>query len=293
MDAFPAYFSLTGKTVAIAGTGDLAEAKARLFAASPAEIRRLLGPDALGKAAYAGCVLAFIADADETFCAAAARAAREAGVPVNVTDRPALSDFSTPALIDRGSVVAAIGTGGASPMLAASLRGEIEDALPEGVGRLAALLHRLRDEIRDAKPDLAKRRDFLRQALDGPAAQAAMAGRMEDAERLMRQALTEATDRRVGWIKILDGRGPADLLSLRALRVLGEADAIAADEGADPHILMRARRDAPRLELNLEVLMERAGAGGRIVCVVADTAALKTALTEKNYTAQTLPIAAA
>lgn len=291
MDAFPAYFSLTGKTVAIAGTGDLAEAKLRLFEASPASIRRLLGPDALSRAAYAGCVLAFIADPDEVFCRAAARAAREAGVPVNVTDRPALSDFSTPALIDRGAVVAAIGTGGASPMLAASLRADIEDQLPEGIGRLAALLHRLRDEVRDKKPNLAERRDFLRQAMDGPAAQAAMAGRIEDAERLLRQALSEPLAARVGWIKILDGRGPADLLSLRALRTLGEADMIAADPAADPQILMRARRDAPRTTTAPEALIAQAKAGARIVCVTTDAARLAAEFAALGCAAAILPVA--
>jgi siroheme synthase-like protein len=293
MDAFPAYFSLLGKTVAIAGTGDLAEAKMRLFEASPAAVRRLLGPDALSRTAYDGCVLAFVADPDEIFCTAAARAARDAGVPVNVTDRPALSDFSTPALIDRGSVVAAVGTGGASPMLAASLRGDIEDRLPEGVGRLAALLHRLRDEVRDKKPDLAERRDFLRQALDGPAAQAAMAGRVEDAERLLRQALSEPTAARLGWIKILDGRGPVDLLSLRALRALGEADVIAAGADVDPQILMRARRDAPRVKPDPQTLLAQAKTGVRTVCVVTDGPALAAALAAEGHTAQTLPVATA
>ena len=291
MDAFPAYFSLIGKTVAIAGTGELAEAKLRLFESSPAVIRRLFAPDALSPDAYVGCVLAFIADPDEAFCRSAAAAARKAGAPVNVTDRPAISDFSTPALIDRGSVVAAIGTGGASPMLAARLRGEIEDRLPEGIGRLATLLQQLRDEVRERKPDLAERRDFLRQALDGPAAQAALAGRVEDAERLMREALAEPTGARVGWIKILDGRGPADLLSLRAVRTLGEADVIAADEAADPHILMRARRDAPRIAPDPAALIAHFRQGARIVCVVTDGQTLRAALAAHGHTAKTLPVA--
>jgi hypothetical protein len=237
--------------------------------------------------------LAFIADPDETFCTTAARAAREAGVPVNVTDRPALSDFSTPALINRGSVVAAIGTGGAAPMLAASLRADIEDHLPEGIGRLATLLHQLRDEVRNKKPNLAERRDFLRQALDGPAAQAALAGHVEEAERLLRQALTEPAGQRVGWIKILDGRGPADLLSLRALRTLGAADVIATGPGVDPHILMRARRDAPRIAPDPAVLIAQAKAGVRIVCVVTGGQALAAALAAQGHAAQTLPVATA
>lgn len=288
MDAFPAYFPLKDATVAIAGTGDLAEAKARLFGDSPAVVRRLVGPDALSRSAYAGCVLAFIADPDETFCAAAARAAREAAVPVNVTDRPALSDFTTPAIIDRGAVIAAVGTGGASPMLAASLRGEIENQLPEGVGRLAALLHRLQSEVRAARPDLAQRRDFLRAALSGPASEAAMAGRVEEAERLLRAALAEPLGARAGWIKLVSGAGPVDLLTLRALRALAEADVVASD-GAGPDILARARRDAPRVSIDAAALTARVLAGERIVCVVADVEALRASLAAHGLTSEILP----
>jgi len=39
MDAFPAYFPLTGRTVVIVGDGEGAQAKVRLFEGSPAEIR--------------------------------------------------------------------------------------------------------------------------------------------------------------------------------------------------------------------------------------------------------------
>src|SRR5665213_1170712 len=128
MDAFPAFFPLAGATVVIAGAGEAADAKLRLFDGSPATVRRL-----------AGAALAFVASSDDAFAEAAAGAARAAHVPVNVVDRPALCDFTTPAVIDRGAVVAAIGTGGASPMLATLLRHDIEARVPEGAGRVAAL----------------------------------------------------------------------------------------------------------------------------------------------------------
>src|SRR5688572_27240740 len=125
MDAFPAFFPLAGRTVVIAGEGEGAEAKARLFEGSPATVRRLSGPDATDPLSYQGAALAFVASADDAFAEAAAAAARKAHVPVNVVDRPKLCDFTTPAVIDRGEVVAAIGTGGASPMLATLLRHDI------------------------------------------------------------------------------------------------------------------------------------------------------------------------
>src|ERR1700761_8901058 len=109
MNAFPAYFPLAGKRVVIVGEGEGAEAKARLFAGSPAMVERLSSAAGADARAYIGAVLVSVPPPADAAAEAAARAARAAGVPVNVVDRPHLSDFVTPAVIDRGEVVAAIG----------------------------------------------------------------------------------------------------------------------------------------------------------------------------------------
>ncbi len=246
MDAFPAFFPLSGRTVVVAGSGEPAQAKLRLLAGSPARIVHLQGADAADPAAYAGAALAFVASADEAFAQAAAAAARAAHVPVNVVDRPQLCDFTTPAVIDRGEVVAAIGTGGASPMLATMLRADIEQRVPEGAGRVAALFRQMQDEVRAALPQLHERRAFLREALAGPAASAAMAGDMEGAARLLREALAGGFAAQ-GRLRIVVASGPVDLLTLRAVRALAAADLLVAEPGADPAIISLARRDAERL----------------------------------------------
>ena len=192
MDSFPAYFPLAGRRVVIVGSTDAADGKARLFDGSPAQVVRIDDGRALDPDTYRGAVLVFIASEDEAFDAAAARAAREAGAPVNVVDRPALCDFFTPALVDRGEVVAAVGTGGASPVLAQMLKEEIASRVPEGAGRVAALLRQFRDETRKAFPDMQQRAVFLRGVLTGPAAQAALDGDMEQARVLLREALDGA-----------------------------------------------------------------------------------------------------
>lgn len=268
MDAFPAYFALAGQTVVIAGSGEGAAAKARLFDGSPARLVRIDGDEAFEPKTYEGARLAFIDGEDMVFATRAAQAARAGGALVNVVDRPALSDFSTPALIDRGSLVAAVGTAGASPMLAAILRGEIESRIPEGAGRVAALLHRMKDEVREAFPDVADRRAFLREAAMGPAAEAAMAGNSEEAMAVLRRAMAQK-DARQGRLYLLDGSGPADLLSLRALRALAEADAIMADADCDPQVLVRARRDATRLSVDDEALASQVDRGLKVVRIIA------------------------
>jgi precorrin-2 dehydrogenase/sirohydrochlorin ferrochelatase len=272
VDVFPAFFPLAGRMLVIAGSGEAAEAKVRLFDGSPAQLERLEGAAALDPQSYAGAALAFVASEDDDFAAAAAAAARAAHVPVNVVDRPQLCDFTTPAVIDRGEVVAAIGTGGASPMLAALLRQDIEARVPEGAGRVAALFRSLQEEVRAALPDTARRRAFLRASLTGPAAEAAMAGDTARATRLLREAL--ASDRPpMGVVQFVDARGPADLLTLRAARALAGADVLIADEGAHGEVLGLARRDAERHgPTGVEHLAALAGEGRRVVRLIVGVA---------------------
>ncbi|WP_337185133.1 NAD(P)-dependent oxidoreductase [Phenylobacterium sp.] len=293
MDVFPAFFPLSGRTVVIAGEGEAAEAKARLFEGSPAEVVRLTGPDALDPRAYLGATLAFVAARDDDWARAAAEAARAANVPVNVVDRPALCDFTTPAVIDRGEVVAAIGTGGASPMLATMLRHDIEARLPEGTGQVAALFRSMQGEIRETLPEAAARRRFLRAALNGSAADAARKGDMEAAKARLRAALFEGPTPQ-GQVGYLDARGPADLLSLRAVRALAAADVLVVDADVHPDVLALARRDAERLTpRSVAELAKLAAEGLSVVRVVATPAwrAELAALNAAGVSADVLPIA--
>jgi precorrin-2 dehydrogenase/sirohydrochlorin ferrochelatase len=253
MDAFPAYFPLHGRTVVVAGEGEPAEAKARLFDGSPATIRRLARDKAFETAAYAGAALAFIAlaGADAERAAAAARAA---GVPVNVVDRPELCAFTTPAIVDRGSVVGAIGTGGAAPVLATLLRTELELTWPEDLGARAALARALQDEIRSALPGLRERRGFLRGLLRGPSVDA------DEARRRLASYVAPT-----GRVVEIEAGGPAGRLRLETIRALAEADVLSAEPGCDLAVLAFARRDALRVDgLGAGEAAERA-AGGEVV----------------------------
>jgi precorrin-2 dehydrogenase/sirohydrochlorin ferrochelatase len=189
MDSFPAFFPLRDAKVVIAGEGEMANAKARLFAGSPATLARVVGEAAAQPSSYAGARLVFVASEDPAFRRAAAAAARAAGVPVNVVDDPALCDFHTPAVIDRGAVVVAVGTAGAAPLLAAVLRDRLAAYVPPGVERFAALLGKRREAIRAAWPDIAARRAFLLDLLEGPGGQAALAGETDPIERRLDAAL--------------------------------------------------------------------------------------------------------
>jgi len=271
MEAFPAFFPLSGRRVVIAGEGEGAEAKARLLAGSSATVERVTGEAALSPDAYAGAALAFIASADAAFCDAASLAARGAGVPTNVVDHPELSEFHTPAIIDRGQLVAAIGTAGAAPIVAALVRADLEAKLPAGLGRLVELFGKLRAETRAALPDLAQRRALLRSMMGGPVAEAADAGDLAAAERLMRAALAEGAAM-LGVVWLIETPQARDLLSLRAARALAEADTLVLGIGVAADVAVLARRDAPRRDLaqtDAAFLLEEA-AQGRQTAVVAD-----------------------
>jgi precorrin-2 dehydrogenase/sirohydrochlorin ferrochelatase len=295
LNSFPAYFPLDGRKVVIAGVGEAAEAKARLFDGSPATLIRLEGHEAYLPGSYTGATLAFVASQDEVFVQAAARAARAARVLVNVVDRPELCDFNTPAVIDRGEVVAAVGTGGAAPVLATMLRNDIEMQVPEGTGRVAALLQKFQTEVRGALPALHERRAFLRDAVMGEAAEAARAGDMDKAGQLFREALAKGSARK-GVVRFVAGKGPADLLTLRAVRALGAADALVLDVDADPEVVKMARRDVERLDptaASPEQLVQMAREGRQIVLLITHAVdpTLVHALTQAAVTVEVLPSA--
>jgi len=210
----------------------------------------------------------FVASPDADFCAAAAKAAKSSGAAVNVVDHPELCDFHTPAIIDRGQVVAAIGTGGAAPMLAALLRADLEAKIPAALGPLAALLGRRREDIRRAFPDLVERRAFLRAVLEGPVADAARDADAGGADQALSKALAEGV-RPMGRVWLIAIPSRRDLLSLRAAKALAEADVLVVDE-TTTDVPVLARRDASwrRLkDVTADGLAEAAAAGRQVVVI--------------------------
>jgi uroporphyrin-III C-methyltransferase/precorrin-2 dehydrogenase/sirohydrochlorin ferrochelatase len=181
---------------------------------------------------------------------AVAALARAGNVPVNVVDRPGLSSFIFPAIVDRGEVVVAIGTGGASPVLARRLRERIEAILPARVGELATLLRRYRGRLSIARDGAQKVRRFWERVVDGPVGAAALTGRGWHAEAaLIRDIANLRVERAPTGTVHLVGAGPGDpdLLTLRALHTLQGADIVFYDELVTDEILDRARRDAERV----------------------------------------------
>lgn len=241
MAPYPIFLTLEGRPVLVLGEGPAADRRARTLAAAGARVRRAT---AFSPSLLDGCALASGADAPETALQALSAAAQARGIPVNIVDRPDLCSFLTPSVIDRDPVLIAVSTGGAAPVLARLLRQKIEAAVAPGWSRLAALAGRLQAEIRARFPDTAERRRVLERLLTGPAADRMLAGNEAEAEAIFREALAAGGDSQ-GFVWLVGaGPGAADLATLRALRLLGEADTIVHDRLGTEDVLKLARRDA-------------------------------------------------
>ena len=191
--------------------------------------------------------LAVICAAGDERDAVLAQRVRALGIPVNVVDQPLLSTFILPAVVDRGDVVVAIGTGGASPVLARRLREKIEALLPARIGEFASLLKRYREPFAATRHASVSLRRFWEHIVDGPVASLFFAGREAEAEAALANAVANSNRPSLpsGQVYLVGaGPGDPDLLTLRALHVLQSADIVFYDDLVDAEILGRARRDA-------------------------------------------------
>jgi uroporphyrin-III C-methyltransferase/precorrin-2 dehydrogenase/sirohydrochlorin ferrochelatase len=271
MRHFPVFLDLAAGPVVLVGSGAAALAKLRLLRAANADVR-WHRDDVADEVDLSDAVAVIAADggaADEVV-AARARALR---IPVNVVDRPELSTFLVPAIVDRGDVVVAIGTGGLAPVLARRLRARIEALLPARIGELAALMGRYRARLAGAIPTYAARRRFWERVVDGPIGAALLAGKPLAAEAALARAIGNPTHHapaRPPIVVIGAGLGDPDLLTLRALNALQDADVI-FHESVNAAVLDCARRDAERVVLSraAEPQVHAAVRAGRRVVVLA------------------------
>lgn len=264
MTGLPITFAVREHTVLVVGGGQRALPKIKRLDAAGARIN-LVAPgivpavaDLLSDAVEwvprafepgdaAGAILIFGATGVDEVDRAVAAAAREAGVPVNIVDRPDLCDFTMPAVIDRDPVMVAVSTGSAAPLLARQIRRRIEAALPAKIGNLARFAEKFRAAVRRMVPDHLIRRRLWEHVLDGPVASAVLRGDESAAGQAMLTLINSpsAQGDPSGSVAIV-GAGPGDpeLLTLRALHFLEQADVIIYDRLVGPAVLDMARRDA-------------------------------------------------
>ena len=266
---FPLFVDLHGRSVLVVGGGAVAARKVEALLDAGARVR--VGAPAVNAALARlrdqgrievldgdfqaewldGAWLAIAATDDAAVNSAVAAAGEARRIWVNVVDDARASSFHVPARIERGPLQLAISSGGGAPMLARHLRERLETELDESLGPLAELLSANRARIRARYPRLAERRRFFDGLLAGSLANCLRQGQHQQAEAVLEAAL-ELTPKtsKLGSVALV-GAGPGDpgLLTLRALRLLNQADVILHDRLVSPEVLRLARRDAEFVEV--------------------------------------------
>jgi uroporphyrin-III C-methyltransferase/precorrin-2 dehydrogenase/sirohydrochlorin ferrochelatase len=296
---FPVFFDLTAQRVLVVGGGEVALRKVALLERSGASVF-LVAPEVLPElkqraaeglmnlairefapADLDGARLVIVATSRRAVNRWIASLSEARGIPVNVVDDREASRFIVPAIIDRDPVLVAISTGGAAPVLARRLRERLEAAIPKKIGSLAVWLRALRHAARRRLRGTDERRRFFEAVVDGAAARRFIEGDARGAQVIAQQLLARSAvaAKPAGEVTLV-GAGPGDpeLLTLKALRALQDADVILHDRLVPEGLLDMARRDAARIcvgkaagnlgstqeEINA-LLIEHALKGSRVV----------------------------
>ena len=269
LERLPAFFDLAGKRVVVVGETEAVAWKVDLLAAAGALVEALSPAPcvALREVAaarenvtirrrgwtaqdFVGAAMIVAAAADEGEASALVQAAKAAGVPINIVDRPKFSDFSFGAIVNRSPLVIGVSTGGAAPVFAQAVRGRIETLVPESFKAWAQAARSWRPEVLSSGLDFLARRDFWRRFTRLAFARVEQPPTAHDREALLEEARAASASTARGRVTLV-GAGPGDpeLLTLKGLRVLAGADVVLFDDLVPPSILDFARREATRINV--------------------------------------------
>lgn len=261
----PVFFKLAGRKVVLAGGSEGAAWKAELLAAAGARVE-VFAPEPCEKmralaarvtlhearwsvAALVGASLAVGDVKDEAEAAAFRDAARAAGVPVNVVDRPAFCDFQFGTIVERSPLVIGISTDGAAPVFGQALRARIEALLPDGFRAWARAARDWRPAVQALQLGFRDRRRFWERFAELALARPNDPPSPQDRDGLLAQA--NAQKGAAAGAAALVGAGPGDpeLLTLKAVRALQSADVVLYDDLVSPRVVEMARREATRINV--------------------------------------------
>ena len=168
-------------------------------------------------------------------------------VLVNSVDDPPHCRFMVPAIIDRSPLIISVASNGTSPVLSRQIRTQLEATIPHGMGRLAEFSGKWRSAVKAKITNPDERRIFWEDLYASPLKEQVFNDNLAEADRLIEQALNE-------WQKpkgevYLVGAGPGDpeLLTVKALRLMQQADVVIYDRLVSAPIMDLCRRDAEKI----------------------------------------------
>ena len=193
--AYPAFLELGGRRAVVIGALALAERKDQALREAGAEVE-IFANGAWRPEDLDGAFVCVASSGDRAEREALARAARDRGVLVNVVDDPPNCDFAAPAVVRRGDLILAIGTGGRSPALARKIREDLEVRYGDEWAELLEVVGEVRRRSMPSLPDPARRAERWRSALDLDEAIALVrAGRSEKLRRTLELRLADEVRR--------------------------------------------------------------------------------------------------
>jgi uroporphyrin-III C-methyltransferase / precorrin-2 dehydrogenase / sirohydrochlorin ferrochelatase len=268
MDYLPLFLALKGRPCLVVGGGEVALRKLRWLVETGANttlVAPALSDEVESYTAAHGVhvirrdfvpadivepVLVIAATDDEAVNRAVFDVCSRRNILVNTVDNQALCTAIFPAIIDRDPVIVAVSTGGAAPSLARRIRGWIEAALPARLGEFARFSREIRPKVSARYARMTERRQFWDALIDGPVAERIYQGARAEAEREVDALLAARSPDRPGFVSLVGG-GPGDpeLLTIRALRCMQQADVVLHDSLISPGVLALCRRDAQLIDV--------------------------------------------
>lgn len=202
-----------------------------------AEENKIQHIDSLAKQAHvlAGCRIVAATD-DAAVNQQIANWAKALSCPVSIADDPANSDFIFPAIIDRNPVMIAISSASESPALTRYLRNQLDAALSSRIPQLARFVATLRRTIRSSNSDSKQRQQLWRTLMSSAMPNLVLAGKEDQAQQICDQVI--AGNNHKGEVFLVGaGPGDPDLLTLKAVRLIQQADVVFYDRLVSPAIL--------------------------------------------------------
>lgn len=270
MEYLPLFVDLKNKLVLVIGGGDIAVRKIELLRKAGAvvkivayilclKLKNIISSDL--KVTWIGkhfkskmldaVILVIIATNNSDVNTFIYQSAKNRHILINTVDDKNKCSCIFPSIIDRTPILIGISSSGTAPVLARILREKFELLLPESLGVVAKLVGKWRDRVKKYVKNIICRRRFWEKIFySGYIFMLVERGRMKEARKILQYSLDKVNNchKEKGSVTLV-GAGPGDreLLTIKGLRMIQQADVILYDYLINVQVLELARRDSEKI----------------------------------------------